>query len=443
MNGTRRSAVGDGIPNHPQKTIAEAASFRGMGLHTGNETSVTFKPAGADEGISFVRTDLPDRPVIKVNADNIAMEDILLQTAIGRPPHQILTVEHVLGALAGLGIDNMVIELSSNEPPVGDGSAKPFVETILRGGIKVLDQPRRYVALDEPVWLFENGLELAIIPSNRLEITFKIDYDHPAVGIRSASFLISEEIFTKKIAPARTFCFLKDVEEARRQGMIRGGSLENAIVIGEDSVLNEGDLRFEDEIIRHKILDLLGDFALLGRPLLGHIIAVRSGHAFNAKFLQSLAKIVKKREAGKEPPLFIEQIRDSLPHRYPFLLVDRILEMDLENLRAVGLKNVTINEEFFQGHWPSRPVMPGVLLIECMAQVGGVLILSLEGNRGKHAYLGSIDLVKFRRPVVPGDQLIVETQIKKLRSKTGLVECTARVDDQIVAQASIIFVVAD
>ncbi len=426
-----------------QKTIAREASFRGIGLHTGNEASVTFKPAGADEGICFVRTDLPGSPPIRCSVDNIAMEDILLQTAIGRPPNQILTVEHVLAALAGLGIDNMVIEVSSNEPPVGDGSAKPFVETILSAGVSVLDRPRRYVTLSEPIWLFENGLELAIIPSNRLEVTFKIDYDHPAVGIRSASFLISEEVFRRKIAPARTFCFLKDVEEARAKGMIRGGSLENAIVIGEDSVLNEGDLRFEDEIIRHKILDLLGDFALLGRPILGHIIAVRSGHAFNAKFLHQVSKFIRQREAAQHMPLMIEQIRNCLPHRYPFLLVDRILEMDTQKLRAVGLKNVTVNEEFFQGHWPHRPVMPGVLLIECMAQVGGVLILSLEGNRGKHAYLGSIEQVKFRRPVVPGDQLIIETQIKKLRSRTGLVECTARVDGQLAAEASIIFAVAD
>lgn len=428
-----------------QKTIAREASFRGIGLHTGNETAVTFKPAPADAGISFVRTDLPGHPPIRCTVDNIAMEDILLQTAIGRPPNQILTVEHVLAALAGLGIDNMVIEVSSNEPPVGDGSAKPFVETIVAAGVSVLDQPRRYVTLSEPIWLFENGLELAIIPSNRLEVTFKIDYDHPAVGIRSASFLISEDVFRRKIAPARTFCFLKDVEEARAKGMIRGGSLENAIVIGEDSVLNEGDLRFEDEIIRHKILDLLGDFALLGRPILGHIIAVRSGHAFNAKFLHQLSRFIREREANACPatPLMIEQIRNCLPHRYPFLLVDRILEMDMVNLRAVGLKNVTVNEEFFQGHWPGRPVMPGVLLIECMAQVGGVLILSLPGNRGKHAYLGSIEQVKFRRPVVPGDQLMVETQIRKLRSKTGLVDCTARVDGQIAAEAQIIFVVAD
>jgi UDP-3-O-[3-hydroxymyristoyl] N-acetylglucosamine deacetylase / 3-hydroxyacyl-[acyl-carrier-protein] dehydratase len=426
-----------------QKTIAQDASFSGVGLHTGHDTTVTFKPAEADEGIHFVRTDLPDQPRIKCSVDNIAMEDILRQTAIGRAPNQILTVEHVLGAVAGLGIDNMIIEVNSNEPPVGDGSAMPFVTTILDAGVRVLDKPRRYLSFDEPIWLFENGLELMLIPSNRFEITFKIDYDHPAVGIRSASFLISEEIFCKKIAPARTFCFLKDVEEVRNRGLIKGGSLENAIVIGEEKVLNEGRLRFEDEIIRHKILDLLGDFALLGRPILAHVVAVRSGHAFNAKFLHNIVNNLHKKKLEMTPPLSIETIRNCLPHRYPFLLVDRILELDQENLCAVGLKNVTINEEFFQGHFPVKPVMPGVLLIECMAQVGGMLILSQEENRGKLAYLGSIEQVRFRRQVVPGDQLIIETKIKKLRKRTGLVDCIVRVDGQVAAQATILFALGD
>ncbi len=427
-----------------QKTIAGEASISGVGLHTGQETTVTFKPAEADTGVRFVRADLPDRPIIEARADKAVLEDSLYLTALGRGDIQIQTVEHVLAAVSGLGIDNIVLELSSSEPPIVDGSAQPFVKEILKAGLVTLDRPKKFIEVKEPIWLFENGLELAIIPSHRLEITYKIDYDHPAVGIRSASFLITEDNFAENIAPARTFCFLKDVDQLRQDGKIKGGSLENAIVIGEHDFLNE-ELRFDDEIIRHKILDVIGDLTLLGSPLKGHVIAVRSGHAFNIRFVQKVLETLNGtvHNGSMQMPLTANDIRRILPHRYPFLLIDRILEMDYAEMRSIAVKNVTSNEEFFNGHFPQDPIMPGVLLIEAMAQAGGVMLLSLDENRGKVAYLGGVNNAKLRRPVVPGDQLMIETSITKLRKNAGRAQSVIRVDEKIVAESELLFSIVD
>lgn len=427
-----------------QKTIAGEASISGVGVHTGQETTITFKPAAPDTGIRFVRTDLPGRPVIEVKADNAVLEESLFLTQLGSDNCEIKTVEHVLAACTGLGVDNLIMEVSSSEPPICDGSAKPFVDAIKKVGIVTQDRPKQFIEVTEPIWLYENGLELAIIPSPRLEITYKIDYDHPAVGIRSASFLINEETFVEKIAPARTFCFLKDVDILRQQGKIKGGSLENAIVIGEHDFLNE-ELRFEDEIVRHKILDVMGDLALLGKPVKGHVIAVRSGHAFNIRFVRKVLSTLNGKVGVGTPklPISAEEIRRILPHRYPFLLIDRVIEMDYTNMSVKAIKNLTNNEEFFNGHFPQEPIMPGVLLIETMAQAGGVLLLSLDENRGKNAYLVGVDNAKVRRKAVPGDQLVIETKILKVRKKAGKVESTIHVDGNLVAEANLFFSLGD
>ncbi len=427
-----------------QKSIAGEVSIRGVGVHTGQETTITFKPAPADSGIRFVRADLPNREEIQVIADNAVLEESLFLTQLGSGRSEIKTVEHVLAACTGLGVDNIILELSSSEPPICDGSALPFVEAIKKAGIVTLDRPKHFIEVTEPIWLYENGLELAIIPSPRLEITYKIDYDHPAVGIRSASFLINEKTFVEKIAPARTFCFLKDVDILRQQGKIKGGSLDNAIVIGEHDFLNE-ELRFEDEIVRHKILDVMGDLALLGKPIKGHVIAVRSGHAFNIRFVRKILSTLNGKIAGGVPklPISAEEIRRILPHRYPFLLIDRVIDIDYTNMSVKAIKNLTNNEEFFNGHFPQEPIMPGVLLIEAMAQTGGVLLLSLDENRGKNAYLVGVDNAKVRRKAIPGDQLVIETKILKIRKKAGKVESTIHVDGNLVAEANLFFSLGD
>lgn len=424
-----------------QATIAKEVSCRGTGLHTGKETTITFKPGEPDTGLVFVRTDLRDQPCIPVACREVNLEDLVRQTCLGMGERRIHTVEHVLAALMGLAIDNVVMELDGAEVPLMDGSALPFVQALLEAGRLEQALPRRYIEIMAPQWFLERGVELAVIPSSRLEVTFKIDYEHPAVGVRSVSFVVTPETFAKEIAPARTYCFEEDIQELRNRGLIKGGTLESAVVIGKSAILNRESLRFEDEIVRHKVLDLLGDFALLGAPLKAHIVAVRSGHAANVKFVQSIAEKLRIKDGRPSlaMPLKIEDIKRVLPHRYPFLLVDRMLEIDHLNMRFVGYKNITANEEFFQGHFPGQPVMPGVLIMEAMAQVGAVGLLTMPENQGKIVYLMSLDKVKFRRPVVPGDQLMIEVHILKLRKSTGLVETRATVDGELVCEGESTF----
>lgn len=431
-----------------QRTIKQSAVYSGIGLHTGNETTITFCPAPVNYGIRFVRTDFDHAPEIPCDIDHVI--DITRGTTLGNNSVKVHTVEHILSAIAGLSIDNLRIELNANEPPVADGSSLPFVEKLQEAGVIEQDAPKRYFELHEPLWLsFEDDVYLVILPANELKITYTVSYKHPLLKSQFAAFVINNGVFAKEIAPARTFCFLHEVEELRQQGLIKGGNLNNAIVIGDDTILND-TLRFENEFVRHKILDLIGDLYLLGQPIKAHLVVVKSGHASNVKLVQKLRQLAKRHTVKSEtsrpsalehpvvPPLNIRRIQQILPHRYPFLLVDRILELE-EDKRAVGIKNVTINEEYFEGHFPGHPVMPGVLLIEAMAQVAGVLILSKPGNKGKLAYMLGVDNAKFRKTVVPGDQLRFEVEVKRLKGRTGKVQTYAFVEDNVVAEAELTF----
>lgn len=431
-----------------QRTIKQSAIYSGIGLHTGNETTITFRPAPVNTGIRFIRTDLDHNPEIPCDIDHVI--DITRGTTLGNDSVKVHTVEHILSAIAGLSIDNLLIEVNANEPPVADGSALPFVERLQEAGIVEQDAPKRYFDLREPLWLsFADDVYLVILPANELKITYTVSYQHPLLKSQLASFVVNNGVFAKEIAPARTFCFLHEVEILRQQGLIKGGNLNNAVVVGDDTILND-TLRFENEFVRHKILDLIGDLYLLGQPIKAHLVVVKSGHASNVKLVQKLRQLGKRHTMSTEisrvpalshpvtAPLDIRRIQQILPHRYPFLLVDRILELE-EDKRAVGIKNVTANEQFFQGHFPGHPVMPGVLLIEAMAQVAGVLMLSKSDNEGKLAYILGIDNAKFRKTVVPGDQLRFEVEVKRLKERTGKVQTYAYVEDKVVAEAELTF----
>ncbi|MCC6486769.1 MAG: bifunctional UDP-3-O-[3-hydroxymyristoyl] N-acetylglucosamine deacetylase/3-hydroxyacyl-ACP dehydratase [Candidatus Hydrogenedentes bacterium] len=431
-----------------QKTIAREASFSGIGLHTGNLTTLTFKPAPPDSGITFYRCDLPDRPAIKADVDNVV--DVTYGTTIGVNGVKVHTVEHVLAAIAGLGLDNLHIDVDASETPVGDGSAVPFMNTLQKAGFVEQHAERKFIRIKQPVYYKNEDVTLSVLPSDELRVTMTIAFDHVAIGTQYASYIITPDTFAREIAPARTFGFLRDAKMLQEQGLIKGVSLENAVAIGDESILNE-ELRFPDEFVRHKILDLLGDMYLLGRPVKGHVIGVKSGHASHVKFSQEVKKSLTNGRAKRDnlsslskmpAVLDVNMIMKVLPHRFPFLLVDRILSF-VPFERVVGIKNVTVNEPYFQGHWPSMPVMPGVLIIESMAQVSSVLIFHDNSLPGKVAIFLGIDRAKFRRTVVPGDQLILEAEMIQMRRNACKVKACAKIGDSIVAEAIMLFGLMD
>ena len=429
-----------------QKTIKKPVSFSGHGLHTANLTTVVFRPAPPGTGIVFARTDLPNKPTIKAHIDHVV--DVRRGTTLGANGARVLTVEHVLAGIAGLEIDNIFVELDANEPPVGDGSSLPFVETLLDAGVSEQDAPREYIEIDEAITFRDKDRILTVLPWNELRLSVTADYSHRAIGTQYRSIKVCREEFAREIAGARTFCFLHEVEALKAQGLIRGGSLENAVVIGTESILNE-NLRFPDEFVRHLILDLLGDLTLLGKPLKGHVIAIKPGHTPNARLAQKIRRLTMGndyyaapesqtvRAVKKGRSLNINEIKKILPHRYPFLLVDKVVSL-VEGERVVGLKNVTANEPYFAGHWPDHAVMPGVLVIEVMAQVAGLLMLS-KAQQGQLAYFTGIDKAKFRRPICPGDQLLVEVEAIRLKSKTSKMRGRVTVDGALAAEAELLF----
>jgi UDP-3-O-[3-hydroxymyristoyl] N-acetylglucosamine deacetylase/3-hydroxyacyl-[acyl-carrier-protein] dehydratase len=432
-----------------QRTIRQPVQTLGRGLHTGVETHMRFLPAEPDTGVRFVRVDLPDRPSIPARID-FALDRGAdpRRTTLDNGSVQIETVEHVLAAIAGLGIDNLVIEIDASEPAEPDGSSKPFVELLQGAGI--VDQPelRHYYEVKRPISIQENGSQRIVLPHNGLKVSFTIDYPNKLVGTQYASFDIDADVFRKESAPARTFAMLEDFEALRSGGLIKGGSLSNAVVVTREGIKSEEPLRFENEFVRHKILDLLGDLSLLGMPVKGHLISVRGGHALNVAFVKRIMEEARKSYRWRSPgqktiSLDIEDIREIMPHRYPMLLVDKIVELE-DRKRVVGIKNVTINEPFFQGHFPGHPIMPAVLIIEAMAQAGGVLLLNtVERPETKLMYFMGIDNAKFRAPVRPGDTLRFELELLKLRRRFCMMHGQAFVGDTLVAEADLLSTVVD
>lgn len=459
-----------------QRTIKSPVSISGDGLHTGTKSTLTFKPAPENYGIKFIRIDVGGNPEIPANADYVV--DVSRGTTIGLGDAKVHTVEHVLAAIVGLQIDNIKIEIDGIEPPVGDGSSMPFVEKLLEAGFETQEEPKDYLIIDETVTYHdeEKQIDIVALPLDGYRLTVMVDYFNPALGSQHTGLFDLEQEFVKEFAPSRTFCFLSEVESLYDAGLIKGGNLDNAVVIvdhdidkkgidrimdkvgmkddveiGPTGFLNDKDLRFKNEPVRHKLLDLIGDLALIGVPIKAQILAARPGHKSNVEFAKMIRKLyqqkklVKKYQFQKTEGVVLDTnaIKRIIPHRYPFLLVDKIIELDLGK-KVVGIKSVTANEPFFQGHFPEKPVMPGVLIVEAMAQTGGILLLNTVKDPEEHlVFFSGISNAKFRKTVVPGDQLRLEVELVNVKRNFFQIKGTAFVENTLVAEADMTAVVVD
>ncbi len=428
----------------PQRTLAASASLEGTSLHTGEKVTLTMSPAPPNSGILFRRIDLDDQPFIPAVVDNVQQVERATTIAVGSV--KVHTVEHVISALTGMGVDNAIIEMNANEPPIGDGSAAPYVECIKTAGITDQDQLCSVFEVRDPIHIeVGDGSLITIVPDK----AFRISCTQVGPEGKMTQYFSTEvtpEIYEKEIAPARTFVFYEDVEPLLEKGLIKGGSLENAVVVRDNSVLSKEPLRFENEFARHKVLDVIGDLMLAGKRIMGHVICVKPGHGPNTQMARRLKKAFGE-IISMTPPvniptgegaLDINEVMQILPHRYPFLLLDRIIKFEGDN-KCTGIKSVTINEPFFQGHFPDHPVMPGVLQLEAMAQLSSIMLLRKPENQGKMGYFMSADRVKFRKPVVPGDTLFIEGEAIKIKSSVGHARCRCIVNGQIVSEAELKF----
>ena len=454
-----------------QRTFQHEASIRGKSLHTGQEVTLTLKPAPEDSGYVFRRVDLYGKPEVRPTSDLVS--GLVRNTTIAAGHVKLHTVEHVLSALHGMGVDNAIIEMDASEPPILDGSARPYVNLIHEAVPVTQTRARAFFALQAPVTITEGNRTIIALPHDGLRITCTSSDDR-GIHTQHLTLDIDPETYEAQIAPARTFTIYEDIEELLQKGLIQGGTLDTAIVIKGDKIITKEPLRFKDEFVRHKILDILGDITLAGIALRAHIIAVRPGHALNARLTAAIRQQWLTATQGKvatpppsegarptpppgtaaapatpaggkvlPPSMDVRQILNHIPHRYPFVMLDRVIQVTDDNA-LTAIKNITINEPYFQGHYPGNPVMPGVLQLESMAQAAGLLMLRLTTHQNKVCYFMSADKVKFRKAITPGDQVQVHARLTKTRgTKIGIAQCSCSVDGEVVSSAEIMFGVVD
>lgn len=447
-----------------QQTLGKVARYAGVGLHSGNRVNMSFVPAPPNTGIRFRRVDLEDKPEIEARVENVAQTN--RSTTLAKGNAKIQTVEHVLATFAGFRIDNAIVELDANEPPIADGSSRYYCKMVEEAGIVQQGEKREAYRVTAPLEIQTKESLVSIFPHEGFKISCTSSDDQGRFS-QFLSIEITPDTWRNDLAHARTFCFFDEIEYLIKNGLIKGGSLENAVVIRDDAVLTTEPLRYPDEFVRHKILDMLGDLSLLGYPLAGHVVAVRPSHTVNCELARMISAQMRKplvaMQAFSPPPtakiqnvpspaeieamlasgssLTIDQVLQILPHRYPFLMVDRITRID--GNKITGIKNVSVNEPHFQGHFPNHPIMPGVLQLEGIAQVAGILMLRQAENIGKLAYFMSAESVKWRKPVVPGDTLRIEVELLKSRGKIGKAKGICYVGDEAVSEAEVTFMLVD
>jgi len=451
-----------------QYTLAEKISLSGVGIHSGAVVNLTLEPASPNSGIVFQRIDLDQKPTIKADVDNVVRTQ--RSTTIAQNGAEVSTIEHLLAALVGCEIDNVLVQIDGPEVPILDGSARPFVEALLKAGRKEQDAVKVWYTIDHNIYFYdeEKQVEMVAMPSSAFRINTLIDFNSPVLGTQHA-LIKSIEDFNEQISPCRTFSFFHELEYLLQNNLIKGGDLNNAIVVVDKPVsdeqldalsksfgkekfaitsegyLNNLELRFPNEAARHKLLDLVGDLALVGMPFKAHIIANRPGHSGNIEFAKKIKEHLKKNKfkaqvpayvPEKPPVLDVTQIEKILPHRFPFLLIDKIIE--LSETYIVGIKNVTYNEPFFQGHFPGNYVMPGVLQVEALAQCGGLLAIPRNTEEKYDTYFLKVDNCKFKQKVVPGDTLILKMELKS-QIRRGICEMkgTIFVGSKVVCEADL------
>lgn len=423
-----------------QRTISQQVEISGFGLHTGHPVTMVLKPSAVNTGIVFIRTDLPQAPSIKLGKmDIIFGGDAGRYSALRNGEAIIYTIEHFLSALASLYIDNIIVEINNDEPPALDGSSQGFLHALKKAGVVLFEAEQDVFIVQEPIMVEHRGATVSIEPCHDFKISYTLEYAHPLLK-QFFEIIVTPDDYEKQLAPCRTFCLLEEAEAIRKANLGLGANYQNTTVYGPEGVI-ENTLRFPDESARHKTMDLVGDLYLLGFAIKGHVKAYKSGHALNRELLRKILEQKENKEKNMSDiklPMEVTDIMKIIPHRFPFLLVDRIIELD-PGKRVVGIKNMTMNEQFFQGHFPGKPVMPGVLMLEAMAQVGAVGMLLKPELQGKIGFYMSIDEVKFRKMIIPGDQIVMEVDIVRLKGRIAQAKGVCKVDGKVACEALMSF----